>query len=50
MTTREDQQTVTKSADLQERLATLEETQRAILNIVDDMNEERTRLKPTSPS
>jgi light-regulated signal transduction histidine kinase (bacteriophytochrome) len=47
MTTREDQQTVTKSADLQERLATLEETQRAILNIVDDMNEERTRLNET---
>jgi signal transduction histidine kinase len=47
MTMREDQQTSTTAADLHERLTTLEETQRAILNILEDMNEERTRLNET---
>jgi len=40
-------QTGAESAQLRERLATLEETQRAILNILEDMNEERTRLNET---
>lgn len=44
---REGLQTIAESADLHERLATLEETQRAILNILEDMNEERTRLNET---
>jgi len=39
--------TITESAELRERLTTLEETQRAILNILEDMNEERTRLNET---
>ncbi|MCL5280192.1 MAG: ATP-binding protein [Planctomycetes bacterium] len=43
----EDQPTITESAPLQERLATLEEMQRAILNILEDMNEERARLNDT---
>jgi len=36
-----------ESMDMHERLATLEETQRAILNILEDMNEERARLNET---
>ncbi len=40
-------QTITEPADLRERLVTLEETQRAILNVLEDMNEERTRLNET---
>ena len=43
----DENQTITESADLRERLVTLEETQRAILNVLEDMNEERTRLNET---
>jgi len=43
-------QASTESAQLRERLATLEETQRAILNMLDDMDEERTRLNATQQS
>jgi len=40
-------QTITESAQLHERLATMEEAQRAVLNVLEDMNEERTRLNET---
>ncbi len=36
-----------ESAGMRERLAVLEETQRAFLNILEDMDEERTRLNET---
>jgi len=42
-----ERQTTTESAELREHLATLEETQRAFLNILEDMNEERTQLNET---
>ncbi len=38
-------QTITESADLRERLATLEETQRATLNILEDFDEEKAKLQ-----
>jgi light-regulated signal transduction histidine kinase (bacteriophytochrome) len=38
-------QTITESANLRERLATLEETQRATLNILDDFDEEKAKLR-----
>jgi light-regulated signal transduction histidine kinase (bacteriophytochrome) len=37
--------TITESADLRKRLATLEETQRATLNILEDFDEERAKLQ-----
>jgi len=37
-------QTITESANLRERLATLEETQRATLNILEDFDEEKAKL------
>lgn len=40
-------QTIAESAQLYERLATMEEAQRAVLNVLEDMNEERTRLNET---
>jgi light-regulated signal transduction histidine kinase (bacteriophytochrome) len=47
MTMPEDQPTITEPAGMRERLATLEETQRAFLNILEDMSEERIRLNET---
>jgi light-regulated signal transduction histidine kinase (bacteriophytochrome) len=38
-------QTITESAHLRERLATLEETQRATLNILEDFDEEKAKLQ-----
>ncbi len=38
-------QTITESANLRERLATLEETQRATLNILEDFDEEKEKLQ-----
>jgi len=41
----EDTQTITESTNLRERLATLEETQRATLNILEDFDEEKAKLQ-----
>jgi len=45
MTMAEEEQTLAEAGDLDERLQTLEETQRATLNILEDFDEEKAKLQ-----